>query len=130
MLTTGMGGKAYSTLRPLLRVFPCFLPIPPQNQRKQFREGSDGRRRGVIIEQERQNRAHLVGEAFTVADLTAAALLGALLQPPEIQYPLQVKLPPPYLKDYCATLLRHPAAQWAVGIYRLHRGSAKVARHA
>jgi glutathione S-transferase len=81
------------------------------------------------IEYERQNRAYLVGEAFTVADLTAAALLGALLQPREIQYPLQVELPA-YLKDYCATLLRHPAAEWAVGIYRLHRGSAKVARRA
>jgi hypothetical protein len=68
------------------------------------------------IEQERQNRAYLVGEAFSVADLTAAALLGVLLQPSEIQYPLQVALPL-YLKDYRAPLLRHPAAQWAAGIY-------------
>jgi glutathione S-transferase len=130
VLTTGMGGKAYSTLRPLLRVFPMFY-----RSRHRIRESNLERDRMVVAgaldrnEQERQNRAHLVGEAFTVADLTAAALLGALLQPPEIQYPLQVELPP-YLKDYCATLLRHPAAQWAVGIYRLHRGSAKVARHA
>jgi glutathione S-transferase len=78
------------------------------------------------IEQERQGRAYLVGEAFTVADLTAAALLGPLLQPPEIQYPLQVELPP-YLQDYRAPLLRHPAAEWAAGIYRRHRGhSAEV----
>jgi hypothetical protein len=36
---------------------------------------------------------------------------------------------PLYLKDYRATLLQHPAAQWAVGIYRLHRGcSAEVAK--
>src|SRR5215472_5745846 len=80
------------------------------------------------IEHELQNRAYLVGETFTVADLTAAALLGALLQPPEIQYPLRVELPP-YLEDYRATLLRHPAAQWAAEIYRLHRGrSAEVSR--
>jgi glutathione S-transferase len=73
-------------------------------------------------------RAYLVGEAFSVADLTAAALLGVLLQPPEIQYPLQVA-PPVYLRDYRATLMRHPAAQWATGIYRLHRGhSAEVAK--
>jgi hypothetical protein len=53
-------------------------------------------------------------------------VLGALLQPPEIQYPLRVELPP-YLKDYRATLLRHPAAQWAAGI--LHRGySAEIAK--
>jgi hypothetical protein len=39
----------------------------------------------------------------------------------KIQYPLQVELPP-YLEDYRATLRRHPAAQWALSIYRLHRG--------
>src|SRR5262245_51483304 len=51
-----------------------------------------------------------------------------LLQPPEIQYPLRVELSP-YLKDYRATLLRHPAAQWAAGIYRLDRGySAEIAK--
>jgi glutathione S-transferase len=82
------------------------------------------------IEHERQGHAYLVVEAFTVADLTAAAPLGALLQPPEIQYPLQVELPR-YLKDYRATLLQHPAAQWAAGIFRLHRGySAEVPKRA
>ena len=80
------------------------------------------------IEQERRGRAYLVGDTFTVADLTAAAMLGALLQPPELQYPLRVELPP-YLQDYRATLLRHPATKWATGIYRLHRGySAAVSR--
>jgi hypothetical protein len=62
----------------------------------------------------------------TSGRLTAAALLGALLQPREIQYPLRVELPP-YLQDYRATVVEHPAAQWAAGIYRLHRGrSAEV----
>jgi hypothetical protein len=36
---------------------------------------------------------------------------------------------PLYLKDYRSKLLQHPAAQWAAGIYRLHRGySADVAK--
>ena len=129
VLTTGMGGKAYRTLRPLLRVFPSFYRF-----RHRISENNLERDQIIVaaaldrIEHERQNRAYLVGEAFTVADLTAAALLGVLLQPPEIQYPLQVALPL-YLKDYRATLLRHPAAQWAAGIYRLHRGySAEVAK--
>jgi hypothetical protein len=44
------------------------------------------------------------------------------------RFSTQVPLPL-YLKDYRATLLRHPAAQWAAGIYRLHRGySAEVAK--
>ena len=129
VLTTGMGGRAYRTLRPLLRIFPSLYRF-----RHSISENNLERDRSIVaaaldrIEHERQNRAYLVGEAFTVADLTAAALLGALLQPPEIQYPLRVELPP-YLKDYRATLLRHPAAQWAVGIYRLHRGySAEIAK--
>jgi glutathione S-transferase len=36
------------------------------------------------IEQQRQG-AYLVADAFTVADLTAAAMLSPILQPPEIQ---------------------------------------------
>jgi hypothetical protein len=50
-------------------------------------------------------------------------LLGPVLQPPEIQYPLRVQLPS-YVQQYRATVLKHPAAQWAASIYRLHRGSS------
>jgi glutathione S-transferase len=129
VLTTGMGSRAYRTLRPLLRIFPSLYRF-----RHSISDNNLERDRVIVsaaldrIEHERQNRAYLVGETFTVADLTAAALLGALLQPHEIQYPLRVELPP-YLKDYRATLLRHPAAEWAVDIYRLHRGcSAEIAK--
>jgi glutathione S-transferase len=115
------------TLRPLLRIFPAYYRL-----RHRISEANLEKDRAVVaaaldrIEQERQDRTYLIGDAFTVADLSAAALLGVLLQPPEMQYPLQVELPP-YLQDYRATLLRHPAAQWAAGIYRLHRGhSAEV----
>ena len=127
VLTTGMGGKAYSGLRPLLRIFPWFYRF-----RHKISERNLERDRAIVaaaldrIAHERQGRAYLVGEAFTVADLTAASLLGPLL--PEIQYPLRLELPQ-YLKDYRAVLLRHPAEQWAAGIFRLHRGhSAEIAR--
>jgi glutathione S-transferase len=129
VLTTGMPEKAYRTLRPLLRIFPTYYRF-----RHKISDSNLETDRSTVnaaldrIEQERQGHAYLVGDAFTVADLTAAALLGALLQPPEIQYPLRVDLPP-YLQDYRATLLQHPATQWAAGIYRLHRGhSAEVLR--
>ena len=127
-LTTGMPEQAYRTLRPLVRVFPAFY---------RFRHGISDRNleadRAAVrsaldrIEQERQGHAHLVGDAFTVADLTAAALLSPVLQPPEHQYPLRVELPP-YLQDYRAALLEHPAMQWAADVYRTHRGrSAEIA---
>jgi glutathione S-transferase len=129
VLTTGMGSKAYRSLQPLLRIFPSFYRF-----RHRIREGDLEHDRAIVaaalnrVEHERQGRSYLVGETFTVADLTAAALLAPVLQPPEIQYPLKVELPL-YLENYRTTLLRHPAAQWAADIYRLHRGySAEIAK--
>jgi glutathione S-transferase len=129
LLTTGMPEKAYQTLRPLVRIFPAFYRF-----RHKISDAKLETNRAIVdaaldrIEQERQGRAYLVGDALTVADLTAAAMLSPLLQPPEIQYPLRVELPP-YLQDYRSALLQHPATQWAAGIYRLHRGSsAEVSR--
>jgi glutathione S-transferase len=129
VLTTGMPDRAYQMLRPLVRVFPAFYRF-----RHSISDAKLETDRAIVnaaldrIERERQGAAHLVGHAFTVADLTAAALLSPVLQPPELQYPLRVELPP-YLQDYRATLLEHPAMQWAAGIYRLHRGlCAEVSR--
>src|SRR5262249_35447644 len=131
VLTTAMGSRAYRRLRPLLRVFPSFYRF-----RHRIRENHLEGDRAIVaaaldrIERERQGRAYLVREAFTVAVPTAAALLGVLPQPPEIQYPLKVQLPP-FLKGYRATPPQHPGAPWAAGIYRLHRGSsAEVGRRA
>src|SRR5436309_5666384 len=87
VLTTGMPDKAYQTLRPLVRIFPAFYRF-----RHKISDSKLEADRATVnaaldrIEQERQGRAYLVGDPFTVADLTAAAMLGALLQPPEIQY--------------------------------------------
>jgi glutathione S-transferase len=129
VLTTGMRHKAYPMLRPLVRVFPAFYRF----RHKISAAKLDADRATVNaaldrIEQERQGRAYLVGDMFTVADLTAAGMLSPLLQPPELQYPLRIELPP-YLQDYRATLLQHPATQWAAGIYRLHRGRSAEVSH-
>jgi glutathione S-transferase len=129
MLTTGMGSKAYPGLRRVLRVFPWYYRLRHRiSERNLERDQATVATALDRIEQVRQGRAYLVGEVFTVADLTAASLLGPLLQPAELQYRLQIKLPA-YLEDYRNGLLRHPALQWAAGIYRLHRGhSAEIAR--
>jgi glutathione S-transferase len=129
VLTTGMPDRAYQTLRPFVSIFPAFYRF-----RHKISDAKLELDRATVnaaldrIEQQRQGHAYLVGDAFTVADLTAAAMLSPLLQPPEIQYPLSVTLPA-YLQNYRATLLQHPATQWAGWIYRLHRGrSAEVSR--
>jgi glutathione S-transferase len=119
-----MPEQAYQRLRPLVRVFPFFYRF--RHRISDARLDAD---RATVhaalerIERERQGRVHLVGDAFTVADLTASAMLSPLLQPPGLQYPMGIELPP-YLADYRATVLQHPAAQWALEVHRRHRGSS------
>ena len=81
------------------------------------------------IRAELRPSGYLVGAGFTVADLTAAALLYPLVQPPEAPYRLERSLPPA-AAELRATFVPHPAFAWAAGIYRRHRGtSAAVAEH-
>ena len=70
------------------------------------------------IEAERAGRDYLVGGSFTVADLTAAALLYPLVWPPEYQY--QLSDPPEweFLRDHHD----HQALGWISEIWRRHRG--------
>jgi glutathione S-transferase len=123
VLTTGMPDEAKRRLHPLLLlIFPAYYRF-----RHKISDANLEKDRASVaaaldrIEQQRQGREYLVGHTFTIADLTAASLLAPVLQPPEIQYPLRVQLPS-YLQQYRATVLKHPAAQWAASIYRFHRG--------
>jgi glutathione S-transferase len=124
VLMTGMPGN----LRRLGRLFPayyCFRhKIKPQRLQQDRADVADALDR---ISRELQPSGYLVGEAFSVADLTAAAMLGALLQPAELQYPLAVALPDS-LRQYRDDLARHPAAQWTLEMYRRHRGSSAEVR--
>lgn len=63
---------------------------------------------------------YLIGDSFTVADLTAAALLGpvALVEHPDMRQPA---LRPPRFAALCAGWSEHPGMLWAKGIYRKHR---------
>jgi glutathione S-transferase len=129
VLTTGMPKQAYRNLRLLARIFPAYYRFRHKIKAQRLHQD----RADVIaaldrISRELQPSGYLVGEAFSVADLTAAALLSPLLQPAEIQYPLAVALPDS-LRQYQDGLVRHPAAQWALEMYRRHRGnSAEVRR--
>jgi len=82
------------------------------------------------LEQELQPSGYLVGDRFTVADLTAAALLSPLVRPPEFPYKTPAPVPEPLAKirDAVST---HPAFRWTLETYRQHRGeSAEVATQA
>lgn len=78
------------------------------------------------IEAERAGRQYLVGGRFSVADLTAAALLFPLADPPELQYPFPRPVPEP-LQRWFESLAAHPAVAWIARTYRDHRGSSMAA---
>ena len=127
VLTTGMPAKAYDNLQPLARIFPAYYRFRHRIEARHV----DQDRANVAaaldrIARELQPGGYLVGHEFSVADLTAAALLAPALQPAGLQYPLAVTLPDE-LSKYQAELTRHPAGQWALEIYHRHRGvSAEV----
>jgi glutathione S-transferase len=78
------------------------------------------------LEHEVQPSGFLVGDRFTVADLTAAALLSPLVRPPEFPYKTPAPVPEPLAKirDSVST---HPAFRWTLETYAHHRGeSAEV----
>ena len=124
VLMTGMS-KNFRRLRPFARLIPGFY-----RKRHQMRDDALEADREKVrlaldrIEAERGGRPYLVGDAFSVADLTGAALLSPLLQPPQIQYPIEVELPG-YAREYRDKLLRHPAFDWAREIYARQRGASK-----
>lgn len=73
------------------------------------------------LEAEIQPSGYLVGDQFSVADLTAASLLAPVVMPREFPYPLLRDLPDGAAR-YRASLMRRPAMRWAAEIYHKHRG--------
>jgi glutathione S-transferase len=130
VLTTGMPDRAYRNLRPLAWIFPAYYRFRHKVRAARLHQDrADVTDALDRISRELRPSGYLVGEAFSVADLTAAALLSPLLQAAEIQYPLAATLPEG-LRQYRHEVARHPAAQWAVEMYRRHRGSSAEVRRA
>src|SRR5262249_42889717 len=67
---------------------------------------------------ERQPSGFLVGDTFSVADLTAASLLYPLAWPPEFQY----ELPNPDEIGVVSAFADHPGVAWIKEMWREHRG--------
>lgn len=67
-------------------------------------------------------RRYLVGDRFTAADLTFAALTAPIVAPAEYGTPLPTldELPPHFREDY-EGYRSHPAGQFALRIFREHR---------
>jgi len=79
------------------------------------------------VEQEIQPSGYLVGDSFTVADLTAAALLFPLVRPPEAPYGVEGLRPAAFV-SFRNSVVDRRAFKWVERMYREHRGtSAAVA---
>jgi len=82
------------------------------------------------IEAEIRPSGYLAGDAFSVADLTAAALATPLIGPPERQYLPPQEQPEP-LRSFSVELKARPSGRWVLDIFARHRGvSAEVRRGA
>ena len=79
------------------------------------------------LESEIGPSGYLVGDSFTVADLTAAALFFPLVRPPESDHLPPGEIPEP-LQEFRAGFDGRPGWEWVREMYRRHRGtSAEVA---
>jgi glutathione S-transferase len=76
---------------------------------------------GRRFERELQPSGYLVGEGFTVADLTVAALVAPVVAPEQFPYP-QPQRGHPRLDGLRDALAESGLAQWAREIYVRHRG--------
>jgi glutathione S-transferase len=127
VLTTGMPAGHERTILIASRVFRAFY-----RSRHDINDATIAASRGKIaaahdrVEAELSPAGCLAGDRFTVAALTAAALLGVLVAPPELQYQPPPPLPAEFM-EYRAELANRPAMQWVAEVYRRHRGrSAEV----
>jgi glutathione S-transferase len=75
------------------------------------------------LEREISSNGFLVGETFTVADLTAAALFYPVVLPPQFPYPTLVELPDS-LREFLGSLAERPGGKWGAEIYSRHRGTS------
>jgi len=75
------------------------------------------------IEREVGPSGHLVGDRFTVADLSAAALFVPLVQPPEFPYAWPAPIPEPAAR-WRAALAPRRGFRWVEETYRRYRRAA------
>ena len=71
------------------------------------------------LESELGDREYLVGDSFTVADLTAAALFYPLVRPPEA--PQVIETPPEPLLEWWAPHAERPGPQYVRRMFASHR---------
>ena len=123
-LGMGLGEGTKSAVRALFPAFSAFYKLRHKINPATVTEAPTKVRAALDrITADLQPSGYLVGESFSVADLTAAALFSPLVMPKEIQYPFPAPVPKS-LAEFRDSLSKHPGFGWVAEIYRRHRGSS------
>lgn len=120
-LTRGFYRAAFPLIRAAMR---ADMQLTPARAAAGLARGAEA---FAFVAERAGSSGYLVGDAFTIADLTAAAILSPAVLPNEFPY----RPPQPYAPTFRRFLDRwsdHPGAAWVREMYRRHRGaSAEVA---
>ena len=116
---------------PARRVFRALFPVTRRVMRADMginaRNAEPARAKVAAafdrLEAELQPSGYLVGDGFTVADLTAAALFSPLVMPAQFPYPLFTPLPAA-AQRWRESLTARRGFQWVADIYHRHRGTS------
>ncbi|MCG3173880.1 MAG: hypothetical protein GMKNLPBB_02087 [Myxococcota bacterium] len=124
MASDGAGALAYWTWRVS---FPVLKPVFHGNL-GMSRQLLDEARGSLIRDLDQLEswigpQGYLAGDRFSVADLTAASILTALIRPPQFPYPLPEPRPPELL-ELRAMIQDHPGFKWVLDIYARHRSKS------
>jgi glutathione S-transferase len=109
---------AYAMFPAVRRRFTTALAITPRSVDHAYQKI---RAAGERFQAELQPSGYLVGDGFTVADLTLAALVGPAVAPEEFPYP-QPQRGHPLLAPLRDALSEHGVLEWTRQIYARHRG--------
>ena len=122
-------GRPHATRAMLKAGFPMLRVAMRHRFEISVEAAADSRRKMVVaidrLEREISPSGYLVGESFTVADLTAAALFYPVARPAEFPYPLVTDddLPASW-REFLDSLAQRPGGHWISEIYRRHRGAS------
>jgi glutathione S-transferase len=110
---------AYRAAFPLVRVaMRATIPLSAERAAEGLARADEA---FALVAEQAGPHGYLVGDRFTLADLTAAAILAPALMPPEFPY-----APPqpiaPVVQAFLDRWKDHPGAAWVRDMYRRHRG--------
>jgi glutathione S-transferase len=118
-VTRGMLRAGFPVLRVGMKRFMNIYEEPAMRSRDKTVEALDK------LEQELGDNDYLVGDSFSIADLTAASLFYPIALPPEFPYtsPTFDRLPNG-AREFLGTMRARPGGQWVGEMYRRHRLAA------